>query len=79
MSDDDRASGDGRPRRGHDLPDPRPLRRIQAATAVLIGVAAVVTLLSDERPGAVRWGTVVGLALLIVAIWAITRRRRRDG
>lgn len=67
--------GDGDPR----FPDPRPFRRIQGATAGLIGVAAAVTLLSDERPGAVRWGAAVGLALLIVAIWWITRRRRPHG
>lgn len=58
------------------LPDLRPFRRIQGATALLIVAAGVVTLLSDERPGAVRWGTVVGLIVLIVTIYVVTRRRR---
>ena len=58
------------------FPEARPFRRIQAATAVLIAAAAVLTLLSDSRPAAVRWGTAIGLAVLIVTIWVITRRRR---
>lgn len=67
----------------HDpFPDPRPFRRIQAATAALIAVAAAVTLLSDERPAGVRWGAGVGIVVLIVIIWWITRhrtpRRERD-
>jgi len=61
------------------FPDPRPLRRIQAATAVLIAGVAVLTLLSDSRPAAVRWGTAIGLVVLIVTIYVITRRRRPHG
>lgn len=62
------------------FPDPRPLRRIQAATAALIGVVALITLLSDSRPSEVRWGTLVGLAALVVAAALILRRRgRRSG
>ena len=61
------------------FPDPRPFRRIQAATAVLIGGVAVLTLLSDSRPAGVRWGAAIGLAVLIVAIYVITRRRRPHG
>ena len=48
------------------FPDPRPFRRIQAATALLIAVAAAVTLLSDERPAAVRWSAVAGIVVLLV-------------
>ena len=59
------------------FPDPRPLRRIQAATAALIGIVALITLLSDARPSEVRWGTLVGLAALAVAVLATLRRRRR--
>jgi hypothetical protein len=58
------------------FPDPRPLRRIQLATAALIAVAGAVTLLSDERPAVVRWSAAVGIAVLIVVVWAITRHRR---
>jgi hypothetical protein len=78
------APGDGAPAPRRDeerppLPDLRPLRRIQVATALLIVAAGVVTLLSDERPGAVRWGTLVGLIVLIVTIYVVTRRRRSHG
>ena len=59
------------------FPDARPLRRIQAATAGLIALAAVVTLLSDSRPAGVRWGTIVGLGALVVVVAVILRRRRR--
>ena len=58
------------------FPDPRPFRRIQAATAALIAGVAVLTLLSDSRPEAVRWGAAAGLLVLIVTIYVITRRRR---
>jgi hypothetical protein len=58
------------------FPDPRPFRRIQAATALLIAVAAAVTLLSDERPATVRWSAVAGIAVLILVVWWITRHRR---
>ena len=58
------------------FPEARPFRRIQAATAGLIALAAVVTLLSDSRPASVRWGTAIGLGVLILTIWLITRRRR---
>ncbi len=61
------------------FPDPRPFRRIQAATAVLIAGVAVLTLLSDSRPAEVRWGTAIGVLVLIVTIYVITRRRRRHG
>ena len=57
------------------FPDPRPLRRIQAATAALIAIVAALTLLSDERPTAVRWSAAVGIGVLIVVVWAITRHR----
>jgi LPXTG-motif cell wall-anchored protein len=59
------------------FPDARPLRRIQAATAGLIGLAAVVTLLSDSRPAEVRWGTLVGLAALAIVVAVVLRRRKR--
>lgn len=58
------------------FPDPRPLRRIQAATAILIAIVAALTLLSDRRPEAVRWSAVVGIAVLILIVWLITRHRR---
>jgi len=58
------------------FPDARPLRRIQAATAILLAIVAAVTLLSDERPSAVRWAGAVGIGVLLVVIWAITRRRK---
>ena len=58
------------------FPDARPLRRIQAATAGLIALAAVVTLLSDSRPEGVRWGTLVGLVALVVVVAVVLRRRR---
>jgi len=61
------------------LPDPGPFRRLQFATGALIVGAGVITLLSDERPGAVRWGTLVGLIVLIVTIYVVTRRRRPHG
>jgi hypothetical protein len=67
-------------RQGHDpFPDPRPFRRIQAATAVLIAVVAAITLLSDERPSAVRWSAAAGIGVLVLIIWAITRRRKPHG
>src|SRR4051794_1256770 len=47
------------------FPDPRPLRRIQLATAALIAVAGAVTLLSDQRPAVVRWSAAVGIGVLI--------------
>ncbi len=58
------------------FPDPRPLRRIQAATAILLAVVAALTLLSDERPATVRWGAAVGIGVLILIVWGITRHRR---
>lgn len=58
------------------FPDPRPLRRLQAATLALIAIAALVTLLIDRRPAELRWGAAVGVAALIVVIIVITRRRR---
>jgi hypothetical protein len=61
------------------LPDPGPLRRVQALTAVLIGAAVVFTLLSDKRPGEVRWGTLVGLVALSVGVFIVLRRRGRPG
>jgi hypothetical protein len=68
--DDRRDRGDPR------YPDPRPLRRIQAATALLIAAVAVVTLLSGHRPAEVRWGTAAGLAVLAVVVLVVLRRRR---
>jgi Flp pilus assembly protein TadB len=63
---------------GLRYPDPRPLRRIQLATAALIVVAAVITLASGSRPAEVRWGTLIGLvALIAVVLWATRRRRAR--
>jgi hypothetical protein len=63
---------------GPTFPDPRPFRRIQLVTVALIAAAALITLTSDSRPGAVRWGTIAGVAVLAVAVWLITRRRRSD-
>jgi hypothetical protein len=60
------------------LPDARPLRRMQAVTAAMIGVVALVTLLSDSRPSEVRWGTLVGLGVLAIAVGVVLRRRGRD-
>lgn len=74
MQDDPR---DDRDPWGPRFPDARPLRRIQAATAGLIGLAAVVTLLSDARPDGVRWGALVGLGALLVVVAVVLRRRRR--
>ena len=62
---------------GPEFPDPSPLRRIQAATAGLIALAAVVTLLSDSRPDEVRWGTLIGLVALVAVVAVVLRRRRR--
>lgn len=59
------------------FPDPRPLRRVQAATAALIAVAALGTLLSDSRPSEVRWGTLIGLGVLVVVVAVVLRRRKR--
>jgi MYXO-CTERM domain-containing protein len=64
---------------GPRLPDPKPFKRIQWVTAALLAVAALITLISDERPSEVRWGTVAGVALLIVGIALVTRRRRGRG
>jgi hypothetical protein len=60
-------------------PHPRPLRRVLAATAILLAVVAALTLLSDERPAAVRWSAAVGIGVLILIVWALTRRRRPRG
>ena len=60
-------------------PDPRPLRRVQAATAILLAIVAALTLLSDERPSAVRWSAAAGIGVLILIVWAITRHRRPGG
>lgn len=79
MTGPDEPDGDRRDDGRPALPDARPFRRIQLATAALIGAAAIVTLLSDERPGAVRWGALVGVLVLIVTIWFVTRRRRPHG
>ncbi len=76
-ADPDRAPREP-PEEPDPFPDPRPLRRIQAATAILIAIVAALTLLSDERPAAVRWSAVVGIGVLILIVWAITRRRRGD-
>ena len=76
----EREPGDPPPENPPDpFPDPRPFRRIQAATAVLIAGVAALTLLSDSRPAGVRWGTAIGLLVLIVTIYVITRRRRPHG
>jgi membrane protein implicated in regulation of membrane protease activity len=64
------------PRDDLRYPDPRPLRRIQLATLVLIVVAIVVTLTSGSRPAEVRWGTLVGLVALTVVVLVATRRWR---
>jgi hypothetical protein len=76
--DPDRSPGSP-PGEPDPFPDPRPFRRIQAATALLIAVVAAVTLLSDERPAAVRWSAVAGMAVLILVVWWITRHRRAAG
>ena len=76
--DPDRPSRE--PPEGPDpIPDARPLRRIQAATAILLAVVAALTLLSDQRPEAVRWAAAIGLGVLLVVIWGITRHRRPRG
>jgi hypothetical protein len=64
---------------GPDLPDPRPFRRIQAVTAGLLLIGVVITLTSDRRPAEVRWGTIVGLAVLAIAVYLITRHRAARG
>jgi hypothetical protein len=61
---------------GLRYPDPRPLRRIQLATAGLIVIAGLVTLLSGERPAALRWGTLIGLIALVLVVLLVTRVRR---
>jgi hypothetical protein len=73
------APDDGRERRdeGPSLPDPRPFRRLQAVTAALIAVAALVTLLSDRRPAEVRWGAIAGIAVLTLVVLILTRLRGR--
>ncbi len=63
---------------GAEFPDPGPLRRVQVATAGLIALAAVVTLLSDARPEGVRWGALIGLALLLLVVAVVLRRRGRS-
>ena len=72
------------PRRPEDpddgvrYPDARPFRRIQLATGALIVVAVLVTLFSDKRPAEVRYGALIGVAVLILVIlWATRRRRAR--
>lgn len=66
-----------RPDDGPELPDPRPFKRIQLITAVLLVGAGLITLLSDRRPSEVRWGAAVGVVLLIAGIAVVTWRRRR--
>jgi hypothetical protein len=61
---------------GIRFPDARPLRRIQLATVVLIAIAVVLTLTSGSRPAEVRWGTLIGLALLTAVVFLGTRRHR---
>lgn len=61
---------------GIRFPDPRPLRTIQLATVGLILIALVLTLTSGSRPAEVRWGTLIGLALLTAVVFLTTRRRR---
>ncbi|MGD9696325.1 MAG: hypothetical protein AB7V42_11790 [Thermoleophilia bacterium] len=73
--DDDRTPPDD----GLRYPDPGPLRRIQAVTAVLIVGVIVVILLSDKRPAEVRYGTLIGVAVLVVAIAIAIRRKKRTG
>jgi len=64
---------------GPGLPDPRPFKRIQAITAALLVGAALITLVSDQRPSEVRWGAAIGVVLLIAGIaWVTWRRRRRE-
>jgi hypothetical protein len=74
-------TGPERPPRDHDdvrYPDPKPFRRIQLATVALLVFAAVITLTSGSRPAEVRWGTLIGLAaLILVVLWATRRRRAR--
>jgi hypothetical protein len=70
------------PERPDDVryPDPRPLRWIQLATVALIVLVAVLTLTSGSRPAEVRWGTLIGLAaLILVVLWATRRRWRHRG
>ena len=63
---------------GIRYPDSRPFRRIQLATGALIVVAVLVTLFSDKRPAEVRYGALIGVAVLILVIlWATRRRRAR--
>ena len=66
------------PDEGIRYPDARPFRRIQLATGALIVVAVLVTLFSDKRPAEVRYGALIGVAVLILVIlWATRRRRAR--
>ena len=58
------------------FPDPRPLRRIQLATAGLLVVGIIIALTSGSRPAEVRWGTLVGVVALTVVVYLATRRRR---
>ena len=71
-----------RPRERPDdirFPDPRPLRRIQLATAGLLVVGIIIALTSGSRPAEVRWGTLVGVIALTVVVYLATRRRRSRG
>jgi hypothetical protein len=74
-------TGPERPPERHDdvrYPDPKPFRRLQLATVALVVAAAVITLTSGSRPAEVRWGTLIGLAaLILVVLWATRRRRAR--
>ena len=66
------------PERPDDIrfPDPRPLRRIQLATAGLLVVGIIIALTSGSQPAEVRWGTLVGVIALTVVVYLATRRRR---
>lgn len=71
--DDRRPPGDG----GVRFPDPGPFRRIQGVTAVLIVGVILITLTSGSRPAEVRYGALVGVALLVVGIAVAIRRKGR--
>ena len=60
---------------GRTFPDARPLRRMQGVTFALIALVALVTLLSDSRPAEVRWAALAGVAVLVVAVAIVLRRR----
>lgn len=70
-ADDDRGPSDDGPR----FPDAGPLKRMQAVTLGLIVAVILITLLSDKRPSEVRWGTLIGLVVLTVAVLVVFRRR----